>query len=193
MKVNRRIAAATSAALIVLAGCSDTDSSTVAAPPESANFNAADIQFLQAAIPAHEEAIAMGELAEQQTSSASVRLFGSQIVQAQTDERNAMVQLLESWGYSVDAPLTVGSGVPTLTRASDLEALRASAGTAFDAQFLTAMEQHHRRVLAAAQTVETSGESTELRPITDLIIRSQAFEIEQIEQLRAQPGRDDAP
>jgi uncharacterized protein (DUF305 family) len=188
-----RFAAAAFVALLALAGCSDSGPPGVAAPPDAANFNAADVQFLQAAIPAHEEAIAMGQLAEQQTSSSPVRVFGSQIVDAQSDERDSMVQLLESWGYSIDAPLTVGSQFPTLTREADLDLLEAMAGTAFDAQFLTSMEQHHQRVLEAARTVEAEGESTELRAITDLIIRSQAFELEQIKQLREEPGQDDAP
>jgi uncharacterized protein (DUF305 family) len=104
-----------------------------------------------------------------------------------------MVRLLESWGYSVDVPLTDGAGVPELTRDADVELLGSMAGTAFDAQFLTSMEQHHQRVLEASRTVEATGESTELRAITDLIIRSQAFELEQIDELRAMMGQDDAP
>jgi uncharacterized protein (DUF305 family) len=192
MPAHALLIAPLAAAAVLLTACGDT-SGGPPPPDQSASFNTADVQFLQAAIPAHGEAIAMSRLANEQSASAGVRLFARQVIDAQSSEFDDMTRLLESWGYSIDEPLQGDPGVASLVREADVALLKGMAGSAFDAQFLTSMEQHHQRVLGAARNVETSGESAELRDITDLIVRSQSFELEQIDRLRDVPSRDDQP
>ena len=132
-------------------------------------YAAADVRFMQMMIPHHHQAVVMAEMAPDRTNDEAVLDLAGRILAAQEDEIAFMREWLEERGEEAPDPAEAerhaamghsGHGMSHggmvddedrkamgMATDAELDALKASEGTAFDRQFLTLMIPHHRGAL----------------------------------------------
>ena len=205
------------AGAIVLTGCSDgsddmagmegMDSSTstessagAESSDESAEFDNADVTFVQGMIPHHRGALAMAQMADGRAEDPRVTELANRIEAAQEPEIETMTGWLEEWGEplpeetddstgsmdhgSMDMGGTGMEGMST----EDMAALEAASGPEFDRMWLEMMVIHHRGAVEMAQTEIAEGSNAEAVALAEEIADSQAAEIEEMETLLAELG-----
>lgn len=205
------------AGAIVLAGCSDgsddmagmegMDSSTstessagAESSDESAEFNNADVTFVQGMIPHHRGALAMAQMADGRAEDPRVTELANRIEAAQEPEIETMTGWLEEWGEplpeetddsmgSMDhGSMDMGGMDMEGMSAEDMAALEAASGPEFDRMWLEMMVIHHRGAVEMAQTEIAEGSNADAVALAEEIADSQAAEIEEMETLLAELG-----
>lgn len=210
------------AGAIVLAGCSDgsddmagmegMDSSTstessagAESSDESAEFNNADVTFVQGMIPHHRGALAMAQMADGRAEDPRVTELANRIEAAQEPEIETMTGWLEEWGEPLPAETddSMGSMDHGSTdmggmdmegvdmegmSAEDMAALEAASGPEFDRMWLEMMGIHHRGAVEMARTEIAEGSNADAVALAEEIADSQAAEIEEMETLLAELG-----
>ena len=199
------------AGAIVLAGCSDgsddmagmegVDSSASAeSSGESAEFDDADVTFVQGMIPHHRGALAMAQMADGRAEDPRVTELANRIEAAQEPEIGTMTGWLEEWGEPL--PEEAGDSMGSMDHGSmdmggmdmegmsaeDMAALEAASGPEFDRVWLEMMVSHHRGAVEMAQTEIAEGSSADAVALAEEIADSQAAEIEEMETLLAELG-----
>ena len=205
------------AGAIVLAGCSDgsddmagmegMDSSTSAessagaeSSDESAEFDNADVTFVQGMIPHHRGALAMAQMADGRAEDPRVTELAHRIEAAQEPEIETMTGWLEEWGEPL--PEEAGDSMGSMDHGSmdmggmdmegisaeDMAALEAALGPEFDRVWLEMMVIHHRGAVEMAQTEIAEGSNADAVALAEEIADSQAAEIEEMETLLAELG-----
>ena len=210
------------AGVIVLAGCSDggddmagmegMDSSTSTessagtnSSGESAEFNNADVTFVQGMIPHHRGALTMAQMADGRAEDPRVIDLANRIEAAQEPEIETMTGWLEEWGEPL--PEETDGGMGGMDHGSmdmggmdmsgmDMEgmseqnmaALEAASGAEFDRMWLEMMIAHHRGAVEMAQTEIAEGGNPDAVALAEEIADSQAAEIEEMETLLAELG-----
>lgn len=116
--------------------------------PKGALYTESDVRFMQGMIAHHAQAIYMSRLAAGRNASARVLKFANKIDQSQQAE----IRLMQDWlvANKQAAPDTDSwrtMSMPGMLTAAQLASLDAARGTAFDAQFLNLMIQHHNGAL----------------------------------------------
>ena len=205
------------AGAIVLTGCSDgsddmagmegMDSSTstessagAESSDESAEFDNADVTFVQGMIPHHRGALAMAQMADGRAEDPRVTGLANRIEAAQEPEIETMTGWLEEWGEplpeetddstgsmdhgSMDMGGTGMEGMST----EDMAALEAASGPEFDRMWLEMMGIHHRGAVEMARTEIAEGSNADAVALAEEIADSQAAEIEEMETLLAELG-----
>ncbi|MDI9954602.1 MULTISPECIES: DUF305 domain-containing protein [unclassified Rhodococcus (in: high G+C Gram-positive bacteria)] len=181
------IAAAAGAAL-VLAGCgtdsagtSSTPGASTSAVESQAQFNDADVAFLEGMYPHHAQAVEMADMVSGHTDNADVVALAAAIKAAQQPEMDRMTTWLQQWGQPVpttDIPgmhdMDHGDGMMS---ADQMDALTALSGTEFDRQWLTMMIEHHEGAIDMANTELADGENPEVRQMATDIVTAQQKEI----------------
>ncbi|HEY3518544.1 MAG TPA: DUF305 domain-containing protein, partial [Gammaproteobacteria bacterium] len=130
-------------------------------------YTAADVAFLQAMIPHHQQAIDMAALAKDRTNFKELLDAAGRIDASQKDEIEFMQKWLaehdeqapaaaghaahESHGASGEADASHAGGMKGMATPEQMAALAAADGTDFDRLFLTLMIKHHE---GAVQMVE---------------------------------------
>ena len=89
------------AAPFLLVACGDDGAESAADIPESADFNAADVEFATQMIPHHAQALEMVEMAEGRDLSPEVADLVERIGAAQAPEIEQMAAWLEEWDQPV--------------------------------------------------------------------------------------------
>lgn len=149
---------------------------------ENSEFSADDVMFAQMMIPHHQQAVELGEIAQNGEAGAEVLALAKEIAHDQTHEIEHMQAWLKAAGASEhmdhDMPMT-----GMLTEAQ-LETLRAAKGAEFDRLFLEGMIAHHEGAIAMAEDVVDS-KNSEVAELAASIIESQT---KQIEQMKAMLG-----
>lgn len=188
------------AAVLVLAGCGSSDSSTpsdastqpdassqVGTSDGSTDFNDADVMFAQMMIPHHEQAIELADIARDPAIGASeeVRALAEQVKGAQDPEIDLMTSLLTAWGQSatMDSSVdhsTMMSGMLTL---DELATVSQARGAEFDRAWLEAMIAHHEGAIEMAEDVLADGVNADVRALAEQIIAAQRAEIEEMRAL----------
>lgn len=202
--VRLRFVLAVLAAPLLVAACgndSSDDPAMQATPVEEdggegadgAEPNPADIEFTQAMIVHHEQAIEMAALAEDRADAEEVRGLATRIGEAQQPEIDRMQQWLEAWGEDpssgaadmggMDMGDDDGTGVMT---AEDMEQLEAASGPDFDRMFLEMMIEHHRGAIAMARDVQSAGFHPDVLALADDVVADQEAEVQEMEQLLAE-------
>lgn len=193
----------------LLAACGgDDESSTTAGDAESraseggaedsdADFNDADVTFVQGMIPHHQQALEMTDLAETRAESDEVKDLAVQIAEAQGPEIETMQGFLEEWGAEETGGDTddmeggmddmeggseaeMGGGMMSEDEMADLEGAE---GAKFDEMFLTMMIAHHEGAVEMAQTEIDEGQSTDAVALAEDIIEVQEAEIDEMNGL----------
>lgn len=164
-------------ALAVLAAACGSNSSAL---------NEADIEFLQAMIPHHQQAVEMAQLVEPATDRAELRELAGDVISTQSDEIEVMTSLLEDAGEDVpdadmagmdhgDEPMMGG-----MMSDEQMEAMTGAEGVEFDVLWAESMIAHHQGAIEAAEAVIENGADGEVRAIADAVIEAQTAEIEQL-------------
>ncbi|MDH6292096.1 DUF305 domain-containing protein [Rhodococcus opacus] len=181
------IAAAAGAAL-VLAGCgtdspgtSSTPGASTSAVESQAQFNDADVVFLEGMYPHHAQAVEMADMVAGHTDNADVVALAAAIKAAQQPEMDRMTTWLQQWGQPVSTAdmsgmhdMDHGDGMMS---ADQMDALTALSGTEFDRRWLTMMIEHHEGAIDMADTELVDGENPAVRQMASDIVTAQQKEI----------------
>ncbi len=190
-----RLAAAVLALLgsTALVACGD-DSEPVAAVPDGADHNSADVRFATEMIPHHAHALHMVDMAEGRDLTPEAEQLMSDIEAAQTPEIEQMSRWLEEWDQPV--PDTSGMGpmggdmdmdhMGDMVGAMSEEALaelEGAEGTVFERMWLQMMIEHHEGAIEMAEVELDEGEHAGTLDLAESIIESQRAEIELMESM----------
>lgn len=186
-----RLAGGLVAGALVLAGCSNGPSTTEAAgssaASQSAEFNEADVTFVQGMIPHHRGALEMARVAEGRAQDPGVQDLASRIEAAQDPEIETMTGWLEDWGQPESdgmGGMDHGSGGMGMDMSEeDMAALAAASGAEFDRMFLEMMIEHHSGAVDMASTEVADGQNADAIALAREISSSQTAEIEEMETL----------
>lgn len=181
------IAAAAGVALVLTgcgtdsAGTSSTSGASTSAVESQAQFNDADVAFLEGMYPHHAQAVQMADMVAGHTDNADVVALAAAIKAAQQPEMDRMTTWLQQWGQPVPTPdmsgmhgMNYGAGMMS---ADQMDALTALSGTEFDRQWLTMMIEHHEGAIDMANTELADGENPEARQMATDIVTAQQKEI----------------
>ena len=181
------IAAAAGAAL-VLAGCgtdspgtSSTPGASTSAVESQAQFNDADVAFLEGMYPHHAQAVEMADMVAGHTDNADVVALAAAIKATQQPEMDRITAWLQQWGQPVSTAdmsgmhdMDHGDGMMS---ADQMDALTALSGTEFDRRWLTMMIEHHEGAIHMADTELADGENPEVKQMASDIVTAQQKEI----------------
>ena len=199
-----RIAAGLIAGVLIVAGCSNgasnssentgagADASSSAS--QSAEFNEADVSFVQGMIPHHRGALEMAQLAEGRAQDPRVLDLASRIEAAQDPEIETMTGWLEDWGQSESddmGGMDMGDDMGGMDMGGmdmDMSGLEAASGAEFDRMFLEMMTEHHRGAVEMAETEIADGQNAEAIALAREIASSQTAEIEEMQTILAELG-----
>lgn len=172
------------------------------APPVTSK---ADIEFMQAMIVHHSQAVEMVELLEKRGSSPALKTLGRRITISQADEVEWMRQWLRERGQStemgsmmhhhhspgMDMSKMASGDVPIMSgmlSPNQMKTLAAASGRAFDQLFLTGMIQHHTGALdmvADLLAVPGAGQDNALFDFLTDVDNTQSAEIQIMETMLA--------
>lgn len=191
--------AAAAAAGGLLAGCGTTPTSPAGAPPAANSttgagqqqHNQADVTFLQAMIPHHDQAIAMAQMAPTKAASPQVKDLADRIQAEQGPEITQMSGLLRSWGAPVPATNQGIAGmhaqIPGMMSDQQMRQMMASTvGAGFDRMFLQMMIAHHQGAVTMSRAELAQGSNPATRKLAQQIITGQQSEISQMQTLLQQ-------
>ncbi|QXC60586.1 DUF305 domain-containing protein [Aquihabitans sp. G128] len=186
-------------AMAGIAGCSSdgsdmggmghgSDSSQ--SPAASAEFNDADVTFVQGMIPHHQQAVEMATLAETRADSAEVKGLAAKIKGAQDPEIKQMQGYLKDWGQN--EPSGMGGDSMSMDHGmmsdADMTKLEDASGAEFDQMFLTMMIEHHKGAIEQAETELADGKSAGAKKLAKAIVTAQKAEITTMEDLIGKAG-----
>ena len=192
------------AAPFLLVACGDDGADSAADIPESADFNAADVEFATQMIPHHAQALEMVEMAEGRDLSPEVADLVERIGAAQAPEIEQMAAWLEEWDQPVpetdgmgdmdgmdhgdmdhgsDDGMDMGDEMPGMMSDAEMDDLDAAEGDAFERMWLAMMVEHHEGAIEMAETELEEGEDADALDLAQSITDSQAAEVEEMQAL----------
>jgi uncharacterized protein (DUF305 family) len=145
-----------------------------------------DRHFIEQMIPHHEEAIAMADIALTKAEHPEIKQLAENIKRDQTREISQMQEFYKST-YGTDVPSSssmMGSGMDMgsdvmMRNSTDLTQLENA--KPFDKAFIEEMIPHHRMAIMMAQMLLQRSTNSEMRALAQSIIRTQSYEIEQMQ------------
>ena len=178
---------------IIQPGAPGEDSKTLD-PVEATNIAStsyvqADVDFLQAMIVHHQQAILMSELSAERTNNQTILDLADRIDISQEDEIDFMENWLESRGENINLSSHEHMQehkhmkMAGMASSEELKELRASKSTSFDKLFLQLMINHHDGALEMVETLkEFPGNSfdSSLDEFISELINDQGVEIERM-------------
>ncbi|MBA2471290.1 MAG: DUF305 domain-containing protein [Pseudonocardiales bacterium] len=174
----------------LLAGCgSKTTPNPAPTPPRATSsaaanpqqqHNQADVVFLQNMIPHQARAIAMSQMASNQTTSPQVKDLATRITTEQSPQTQQMSDLLTAWGAPLPA---TPAGIGTMGGLGHGQAPATMGGTGFDRMFLQTMIVHHQDAVTMSQTELTLGSNPATRNLAQQIISAQQAQISEMQAL----------
>jgi uncharacterized protein (DUF305 family) len=173
-----------------------------------AAFNAGDVTFAQGMIPHHQQAVEMADMALDPASKAgpAVTDLATRIKGAQGPEISLMTSWLTAWNQPAMAGMKPGETMPPgatmppmdgmdmdmdmggmdgMMSAEDMTALAKATGPEFDKMWLTMMVKHHDGAITMSKTVQTDGQSADVKTLAGKIIIAQKAEIDEMNKLVA--------
>ena len=121
--------------------------SSTAAP--AANFNDADVMFLQMMYPHHAQAVEMAKLVPTRSQNQQVKDLATAIEKAQAPEMRQMTTLLAGFGKPAPSA-TMSHSMPGLMTSQQMTELTGLSGAAFDKMWLQMMVEHHQGAITMA-------------------------------------------
>jgi uncharacterized protein (DUF305 family) len=181
------------------------EASPVAAPVVvDAAFNKGDVTFAQGMIPHHQQAVEMADIALDPARKAGPAVvdLATRIQGAQGPEIALMNSWLTAWNQPVMAGMKPGETMPPgatmpamegmemgamegMMSAADMTALSKASGPEFDTMWLTMMVKHHDGAITMSKTVQTDGQSADVKTLAGTIITAQKAEIDEMNKLVA--------
>jgi uncharacterized protein (DUF305 family) len=166
---------------------STSPSSTDASPSASmaAQFNDADVMFVQGMIPHHEQAVDMSDtLLKESGITADTTALAKQIQAAQQPEITTMESWLETWGKPADGGMDHG-GMGGMATDAEMKAFEQAEGSAAEKMYLEMMTKHHQGAIMMAQMEQKSGENPDAIRLAENIATSQKAELTTMKKLLA--------
>jgi uncharacterized protein (DUF305 family) len=170
-------------AAALLAACGRGAASPLPAD-QTPTFNHADVGFLQAMIPHHQQAIDMAKLVTGRTRRPELVKLATSIATSQAAEIRRMQAWLTRWRRPA-----AGAGtrhdqtpLPGMLAEGQLEWLQTLTGSQFDLGFLTMMGTHHRGAVELAEAELRSGASMEVKAFAAQLAAAQQRELRQMQQ-----------
>lgn len=170
---------------------STTPSATDASPSVSAaaQFNDADVMFVQGMIPHHQQAVEMSStLLKKSEITDGTTALAKQIQAAQQPEITTMESWLKTWGKTLDDGMggmdhgSMGDGMATDTQ---MKAFEGAEGAAAEKMYLTMMTAHHQGAIKMAESELKDGTSPDAIQLAKNIATSQQAELTTMQELLA--------
>lgn len=203
--VKAGLAAAALAATLGLAGCSDDDmggmsgmgsATPQATPPATAStsaaaqFNDADVMFVQMMVPHHRQAVEMSDMLLAKTGvDPDVAALAKEIKNAQQPEIDTMTGWAAAWGQPIEdgmggmGGMDHGGGDDGMATAEEMEQFAKTDGETGQKMFLEMMTAHHKGAVAMAQTEIRDGQNPDAVQLAKDIVATQQTEITQMQDL----------
>ena len=169
-------------AAVLLAACSHPAPTSTATGARAA-FNDADVRFLQAMIPHHQQAIDAAKLVRGRTDHSQLVTLADAITASQAAE----IQTMESWLQRWQQPMPATEGMahegeyePGMMSEGQLDWLARLDGREFDLGFTTSMKTHHLGAITMASSILQEGRSPEVRMLATQILTAQQDEVDQL-------------
>ena len=152
---------------------------------ESAEGNAADVEFLTGMKPHHEQAVEMSDIVLAANPPAEVAKIAQQIKDAQSPEIEQMDQMLTALGEDTDGGAHDGhsSGHGGMMSEQDLADFKAATGTEAARLYLEAMVAHHEGAVEAADAEIADGKYAPAVTLAKEIKAAQEAEIAEMQEL----------
>lgn len=195
------MAVAGTALALTLAACGGSEPGTdpgpttaVSATEDVTTHNDADTQFAQAMIVHHEGAIAMADLAAQDTADDQIRELAEGISAAQGPEIDLMTGWLEAWGEETSASMPGmdhdgmdmdGMTMDGMTQDEAMTELEDASGADRDRRFLELMIAHHQGAITMAEQELADGTNADALALANKIVADQTAEITTMQNLLA--------
>jgi uncharacterized protein (DUF305 family) len=166
-------------------------SSTGEASPSSstaAQFNDADVMFVQGMLPHHQQAVEMSDMLLKKSGvSAGTTALAQQVKAAQGPEITTMQGWLKAWGKDAAGGMggmdhDMGGGMATEAEMKEFDQADAKTG---EKMFLEMMTAHHQGAIAMAQMEVKNGKNPDTIAMATNIASSQQAEIETMKTLLA--------
>ena len=163
-------------------------SASGASPTSSAaaQFNAADVMFVQEMLPHHQQAVEMSDMLLKKSGvSAETSALAQQIKAAQGPEITTMQGWLKAWGKSADGGMGgmghgMGGGMATEAEMQKFDQADAKTG---EKMFLEMMTAHHQGAIAMVQVEVKNGKNPDAIAMAKNIASSQQAEIDTMKNL----------
>jgi uncharacterized protein (DUF305 family) len=148
--------------------------SSTAAP--DANFNDADVMFLQMMYPHHAQAVDMAKLVPTRSQNQQVKDLATAIEKAQAPEMQQMTTLLAGFGKPAPSG-TMSHSMPGLMTPQQMTELTGLSGAAFDKMWLQMMVEHHQGAITMANDELKNGTNADAKAMAQAIVTAQQAEI----------------
>lgn len=166
--------------------------SSSASPSSStaAQFNDADVMFVQMMLPHHEQAVEMSNaLLKKSGVSAPTMALAKQINAAQQPEITTMESWLKAWGQPRDGGMGGmdhgGMGDDGMATDAEMKEFDQASGVTAEKMYLEMMSKHHQGAITMAQSEVKNGENIEAVQLAKDIAISQQVEITAMKKLLA--------
>ncbi|WP_139978135.1 DUF305 domain-containing protein [Nocardioides litoris] len=157
------------------------------APPESADWNTADAEYLQMMVAHHSQALDMAELVPDRATDPRVRRLAESIDAGQGREVITMATWLVDHGQPEPTRESVadmtGMGMAGMLTPEQVDELEAADGATFDRLFLEGMIQHHQGAVRMAEQLLGEGEDVVVGDMATETIAGQNAEIRRMRDL----------
>ena len=127
-------------------------------------------------IPHHEQAIEMSDLALKNSENTRIQTLARRIKSTQTGEIATLREWIAASGMGDMHGADTHGGMSGMLSNSEMAALAAAKGTAFDKLFLTSMIKHHEGAIDMAGAV-TESENREVSDFANWMVSTQYNEI----------------
>ncbi|MBF6298997.1 DUF305 domain-containing protein [Nocardia amamiensis] len=200
----RRGVVIVAAAAIALVGCGDGDDQggtagtttpgetmpgTTQQTPGQADYNDADVTFLQMMYPHHAQAVQMADMVPSRSQNQQVLDLAAAIKAAQQPEMAQISALLQQFGKpapTANHGMPGMPGMPGMMSPESMASLQSMSGSEFDRMWLSMMIEHHRGAIEMAQTELANGKNPEARKLAETVISTQQSEIDQMQRMLQQ-------
>ncbi len=142
----------------------------------AANFNDADVMFLQMMYPHHAQAVEMAKLVPTRSQNQQVKDLATAIEQAQAPEMQQMTTLLAGFGKPAPSA-TMSHSMPGLMTPQQMTELTGLSGAAFDKMWLQMMVEHHQGAITMANDELKNGINADAKKMAEAIVTAQQAEI----------------
>ena len=169
-------------AVVLLAACGDPTPTSTATGAQ-AGFNDADVRFLQAMIPHHQQAIDAAKLVTGRTDRSQLVRLADTITTSQAAEIQTMKGWLQRWQQPLPATNQTAheaEHVWGMMSQGELDWLARLDGREFDLGFTTSMKTHHLGAIKMASAILQEGRSPEVRMLASQILTAQQDEVDQL-------------
>ncbi|MEZ0052474.1 uncharacterized protein (DUF305 family) [Mycobacterium sp. MAA66] len=150
----------------------------------AANFNDADVMFLQMMYPHHAQAVEMAKLVPTRSQNQQVTDLATAIQNAQAPEMQQMTTLLAGFGKPAPSA-TMNHSMPGLMTSQQMTALEGLTGPAFDKMWLQMMVEHHQGAITMADDELKNGTNPDAKAMAQAIVTAQQGEITKMQGMLA--------